>query len=109
MQIWETALCALVTIFFGAWSGLLTLVIGVLVNTDGLIGLLPIIATLELTGFNHYAREIRMIKTGLILNVLLWAVYAFCIGNYVGVIGETAALALGVVSYFRMERAAAYS
>ena len=136
-QFTETALCAVATIFFGAWSGLstlvialyrnwrtmedkfsktdmivtgiLTVVIGIAVNTDGWIGLLPIIATLQLTAFNHYVEDVKLTRIGVLINVVMWGIYAFGIRNYVGGVGEIVTLVIGVIALMRMEKDAAYS
>lgn len=132
LQMTEASLSALATVFFGAWSGLttvliaiyrnwrtmedrfsaaemvitavLTVVIGVAVNTNGFIGLLPILATLELTAFNHYAHGIRLTKIGILINVLLWCIYGFGIGNIVGGCGEMFTFVVGLISLIRSGR-----
>ena len=137
LQFAETTLCALATVFFGAWSGLTTLliamyrnwrtmenrfslmdmivtsvltaVLGVMVNADGLAGLLPVIATLQLTAFNYYVEDVRLTKGGLLLNVALWGIYSFCIRNYVGAFGQMITLVIGLVSLLREGRRSVYS
>lgn len=137
MQLIECMLSLLMMVVLGAWSGfttlviaiyrnwrtmedkftapemvvtaVLTVVLGLAVNNDGLIGLLPIIATVELTAFNHYAKGIRMTRVGILINVLMWGTYAFCLGNIVSGCGEMVTLAVGIISLIRTERAAVYS
>ena len=52
------------TIFFIVIS----VVLGLLVNTLGFIGLLPIIAIIQITLCNYYLKTIKTIKMGFILN-----------------------------------------
>ena len=128
MQFAETAMCAASTAFFGAWSGLttnaialyrnyknmndafshtdmivtsvLTVAAGLIVNVNGLIGLIPIIATLEITYTNFYLKDVLRIKAGLLLNVALWMIYFFLIGSVPAGLGQLLTLLMGLRSYF---------
>ena len=107
MQVTENLILVASSVCFGAWSGISTLLVstvrnillvkgrfdkwmmylfialvtvcGLAVNNKGLIGLLPVLATVILTICNYYAREIRAIKWSLFVNIVLWAVYFFAI------------------------------
>ncbi|MCR5370867.1 MAG: YgjV family protein [Clostridium sp.] len=137
LQLIECMLSLLIMVVLGAWSGFttliiavyrnwrtmedkfsapemvvtaaLTVIIGLMVNTDGFIGLLPIIATVELTAFNHYAKGIRMTKIGILINIMMWGIYAFCLGNIVSGCGEAVSFTAGLISLIRLERSAVYS
>ena len=56
------------TIFFIVIS----VVLGLLVNTLGFIGLLPIIAIIQITLCNYYLKTIKTIKMGFILNSAIY-------------------------------------
>ena len=57
-------------------------IIGLSVNKNGYIGLLPIIANIEYTLWLSYGNNIRNIKIALAINVFLWAIYDFTIQAY---------------------------
>lgn len=61
---------------------LLMVIIGLSVNKNGYIGLLPIIANIEYTLWLSYGNNIRNIKIALAINVFLWAIYDFTIQAY---------------------------
>ena len=130
-QFWETAFCAASTAFFGAWSGLttnaialyrnyknmedtfsgrdmvitaaLTIAAGLIVNVNGLIGVIPIFATLEITLVNYYARNPVCTKTGIMVNVALWMIYFFLIGSIPAAAGQLITLLMGAGSLVRRE------
>jgi len=129
MQFVETATCAAATAFFGAWSGLttnaialyrnyknmndafsrrdmivtsiLTVAAGLIVNVNGLVGLIPIMATLEITYTNYYLRNVLQIKAGILLNVTLWMIYFFMIGSVPAGLGQMITLLLGLRSLYQ--------
>ena len=138
MQFAETAACAAATAFFGAWSGLttnaialyrnykniddafsgrdmiatsiLTVTAGLLVNVNGPVGLIPILATLEITCTNYFLKDIVRIKAGLLLNITLWMIYFFMIGSIPAGLGQMVTLLMGICSllqYGRRKKAAA--
>ena len=59
------------TIFFIVIS----IVLGLLVNTMGIVGLLPIIAIVQITLCNYYLKTIKPIKISFILNSEIYIVY----------------------------------
>ena len=107
LQVTENLILVVSSVCFGSWSGISTLLVstvrnvllvkgrfdkrmmylfivlvtgcGLAVNNKGLIGLLPVLATVILTVCNYYAREILAIKWSLFVNIVLWAIYFFAI------------------------------
>ena len=57
----------------------LTVAIGVAVNNRGLIGLIPVAATVQLTLCNYYVKSLRGVKVSFLVNVILWTIYSYCI------------------------------
>ena len=57
----------------------LTAGIGVAVNNRGLIGLIPVAATVQLTLCNYFVRSLRGVKVSFLVNVILWTIYSYCI------------------------------
>ena len=58
--------------------------IGVLVNNRGLLGLLPVVATVEYTLAVALTDGVRAVKLALLANILMWAAYGALIGDWVG-------------------------
>lgn len=56
-----------------------TLILGVLFNTGGIVGFLPLFATLIFTVTSYKARGFLNVKLSLLLNLLLWCIYSFLI------------------------------
>jgi hypothetical protein len=57
---------------------------GVLVNNQGLLGLLPVAATVEYTLAVALTDGVRAVKLALLVNILMWGSYAVLIGDWVG-------------------------
>ena len=73
-------------------------VLGILTNTKGLIGLLPVIATVQFTYCNYRFTDIKGIKWTFIVNLLIWDVYAFWIKDFSSGIAWAITLVVTVVS-----------
>lgn len=109
-QIWHAVYCALSNFCLGAYSGLSTNIltgvrnyltvkgwfnlpiliiysvlnvgIGYMVNTKGLIGLLPAIAGVEYAIFLYKTKSAQVMRYALIINLLMWVVYDFMVMSY---------------------------
>lgn len=107
LQVAENLILCVSSMCFGSWSGISTLLVstarnmllvkgrfdkrmmylfivlvtvcGLWVNNRGIIGLLPVLATVILTICNYYAKDILAIKWSLLVNLVLWAIYFFFI------------------------------
>ena len=81
---------------------IVTVVLGGYVNTLGFVGILPIIAIIEITLCNYYLKEIKSIKTGFIINSLIYIVYFFAIFDFSSVAMESITALIGSVSLYRL-------
>ena len=134
MQVTENVILIVSSACFSSWSGISTLLVstvrnillvkgmfdkrmmylfmilvtgcGLAVNNKGLIGLLPVLATVILTVCNYYAREIMAIKWSLFINIVLWAIYFFAILDVVSGITQVVIAVVTIASIFqlRLER-----
>ena len=86
------------TIFFIVIS----VVFGVLVNTMGIIGWLPIIGIVQLTLCNYYLKTIKLIKISFIVNSAIYIVYFLAIFDISSACIETFTALVGVVSLVRL-------
>ncbi len=88
------------TMFFIAVS----LVLGLAVNTMGLVGILPIIAIIQLSLSNYYLKTIKPIKTSFIINSAIYVIYFLAILDFSSAAIESVTALVGVVSLIRIIR-----
>ena len=88
------------TIFFL----IISVVLGVLVNTMGFIGLLPVIAIVQITVCNYALKSIKSIKVSFIVNSLIYIAYFLAILDFTSAAVETITVALGLMSLVRLMR-----
>lgn len=86
------------TIFFIVIS----VVLGLLVNTMGFVGLLPIIAIIQITLCNYYLKTIKPIKIGFIVNSAIYIVYFLAILDFASATIESITALIGVVALARL-------
>lgn len=131
-QTLESLLLVVSSVFFGAWVRLisqafgaarnylvmvekftvplmilftiLSTALGLWMNTEGWIGMIVIVATIQLTLCNYYCKSVRATKIGFLVNVLLWGVYSYLIYDIAYGIANTVIFLAGVVSLIQYER-----
>ena len=86
------------TIFFIVIS----VVLGLLVNIMGFVGLLPIIAIIQITLCNYYLKTIKPIKIGFIVNSAIYIVYFLAILDFASATIESITALIGVVALVRL-------
>ena len=86
------------TMFFIAVS----VVLGLLVNTMGLVGILPIIAIIQLSLCNYYLKTIKPIKISFIVNSAIYVVYFIAIWDISSASIESFTALVGLVSLARL-------
>lgn len=86
------------TIFFIVIS----IALGLLVNTLGIVGLLPIIAIVQITLCNYYLKSIKSIKTSFIVNSAIYVVYFLAILDFASATIESITALIGLISLFRL-------
>ena len=129
MQTMENIVLSISSAVLGSWSGISTLLIaavknalvamgrftfglmilfcivltavGLIVNNRGVIGLIPIFATVSLTACNYYTKDILAIKWSLLLNIALWSIYGFLIYDFA--LG-TMQIVTGIITYVSIRR-----
>ena len=80
----------------------ISIVIGLIVNTMGFVGLLPIIAIVQITLCNFYLKTIKTIKTSFIVNSLIYVVYFLAILDFSSAVIESFTALVGLVSLYRL-------
>lgn len=88
------------TIFFI----IISIVLGLMVNTMGFIGVLPIIAIVQISLCNYYLKTIKPIKTSFIINSAIYIVYFFAIWDISSAAIESLTAMIGVISLIRLIR-----
>ncbi len=80
----------------------ISIVLGFLVNTRGIIGFLPIIAIVQITLCNYYLKSIKSIKTSFIVNSAFYIVYFLAIYDFSSVAFESITVIIGLISLFKL-------
>lgn len=86
------------TIFFI----IISIVLGLLVNTLGFVGLLPIVAIVQITLCNYYLKSIKTIKTSFIVNSAIYIVYFLAILDFSSAAIESITAIIGLISLYRL-------
>ena len=86
------------TIFFIVIS----VILGLFVNTMGFVGILPIIAIVQITLCNYYLKSIRNIKIGFIVNSAIYVVYFLAILDFSSAVIESITALIGIISLVRL-------
>ena len=86
------------TMFFISVS----VVFGLLVNTMGLVGVLPIIAIIQLSLCNYYLKTIKPIKISFIVNSAIYVIYFLAIWDISSASIESFTTLVGLVSLARL-------
>lgn len=98
MMVYKDRLTFNWTVFFIIAS----VVLGLLVNTLGFIGLLPIIAIVQITICNYALKDIKWIKLSFIVNEFFYIVYFIAIMDFSSSIIEMVTAIIGLVSFFKL-------
>ena len=86
------------TIFFI----IISIALGLIVNTMGLVGLLPIIAIVQITLCNFYLKSIKTIKTSFIVNSAIYVVYFLAIFDFSSAAIESFTALIGIISLYKL-------
>lgn len=86
------------TIFFIVIS----IVLGLLVNTMGIVGILPIIAIVQITLCNYYLKSIKTIKISFIVNSAIYIVYFIAIFDISSAVIESITALIGLIALIRL-------
>lgn len=131
-QILEAVTLCISAVFFRAWTQLSTLtlsairnylvmterynqrhmwifsalvvIFGASVNNLGLLGLLPVAATVILAMCNYYLKDIVAIKWSFFLNCALWGIFSFSISDIVSGVTQVVSCTVCLVSIMRLNR-----
>ena len=77
---------------------------GLKINTGGVVGLIPVIATMVYTLSSKLAKSRVNVKIALLLNLFLWVAYSFLIKDYVTAGMNSLAAVLALISLFARAR-----
>lgn len=129
-QFWNAFILMISSVFFLSWTGVTTMaiaasrnamvykdrltinwtiffiiisiVLGLLVNTMGFIGILPIIAIVQITLCNYYLKSIKSIKISFIVNSAIYIVYFVAIFDISSAVIESITALVGLVALLRL-------
>ncbi len=84
------------------WLSVLMVVIGIAVNTHGIFGFLPIIASVQYTLYLGFCfKKASGVKLALAFNLAIWVIYNLAILAIPGFITDAVIFVLSVIGYFR--------
>ena len=83
---------------------LLTLVLGVVCNTGGTVGLLPVAASLFFCIGSYFAKKCTAIKLTVAVNLLVWCIYSLLISDYVSLCINAVSFVLNISFVIRERR-----
>lgn len=83
---------------------IISVVLGVAVNTQGIIGLIPIIASIQITICNFAYEDIRWIKLSFIVNEAFYIFYFYFVFDFVSTFVQIITVLIGCVSYVKLVR-----
>ena len=81
---------------------IISIVLGLAVNTMGFVGILPIIAIIQISLCNYYLKTIKPIKTSFIVNSAIYVIYILAILDFASAGIESFTALVGVVSLVRL-------
>lgn len=90
------------TIRWAIFFLILSVGVGLAVNTLGLVGLIPIVAVIQITICNYAYKDIRWIKLSFIVNEAFYIFYFLLISDYVSTLMQMLTVAIGSVSYVKL-------
>jgi hypothetical protein len=92
------------TINWAIFFLIISAVIGFAVNNLGVVGLIPVIATIQITICNYICKDIKWIKLSFIINESFYAIYFFCVFDFTSVIIQFVTVSIGCISYIKLVR-----
>ena len=90
------------TLKWAAFFLILSVTVGFLVNTLGWVGLIPIIAVIQITICNYAYKDIRWIKLSLIVNEAFYILYFYLVFDFVSTFVQIVTVFIGCISYDRL-------
>ena len=129
MQFMNCALLAVASYFFGSYAAITTLVLccvrnifimkdrftrpvlavivvlvivlGLMTNNRGLVGLMPVIATVEYTVCCHFIRDVRKTRVSILFNESIWIVYSFLVSDYSTALTDAAVIIVDIFAILK--------
>ena len=90
------------TLYWAVFFLILSVSIGLMVNTLGWLGLIPMIAVTQITICNYAYKDIRWIKLSFIVYETFYIFYFFLVYDYVSTFVQIVTVAIGCVSYIQL-------
>ena len=126
LQFMNCAVLAVASYFFGSYAAITTLALccirnifimkdkfsvpimtvililviacGILTNNRGIIGLLPVIATVEYTICCHYITDVGKTRISILVNEAIWIIYSFLVLDFSTAITDIIVVTVDIVS-----------
>ena len=92
------------TIYWAIFFLIISTSIGFAVNNLGIVGLIPIVATIQITICNYAYRDIRWIKLSLIVNEAFYIFYFWFVFDIASTVVQLITVSIGCISYIKLVR-----
>lgn len=81
---------------------IVALVLGLWINTSGMIGLLTIIATVQYSICGYYLKKDILVKINIIINLAIWLCYDILVKDFFSGAMDLIATVLAIITIFRI-------
>ena len=133
MQFMNCALLAAASYFFGSYAAISTLILccvrnvlilrerftknamtaivvlvvilGIMTNNRGAVGLMPVIATVEYTICCRLIRDVKRTRVSVLVNEAIWLIYSFIIFDFSTALTDVAVIIVDILAIVREKRA----
>ena len=83
---------------------LLIVIIGIITNQKGLIGFIPIIASVEYTIFSLISKDVQDVRIILCINLALWFIHDSIMGLYPALIMDVVIFVITLFNYIKIKK-----
>lgn len=129
MQFMNCALLAVASYFFGSYAAITTLVLccirnifilkdkftkpvmaviitlvfifGFMANNRGIVGLMPVFATVEYTLCCHFIRDVKKTRISVLFNESIWLIYSFLVRDYSTAMTDIAVITVDIFAIIK--------
>ena len=76
-------------------------ILGLLSNNRGLIGLMPVAATVEYTTCCYFIRDVRKTRVSILINEIIWVTYSLLVSDFSTAISDSAVIVVDIMSILK--------
>ena len=76
-------------------------ILGLLSNNRGIIGLMPVAATVEYTTCCYFIRDVRKTRVSILINEIIWVKYSLLVRDFSTAISDSAVIVVDIMSILK--------